>query len=80
MLGEVIRVLAAADAESRKHYSTTLFAGTEAQRGSCTAWSTIYGANLAAALMVHQFTRWLRRMPQDRDTSVNLLAAEWSVL
>ena len=28
--------------------------------------------------MVHQFTRWLRGMPVDRDTSLNLLAGEWS--
>ena len=30
--------------------------------------------------MVHQFTRWLRGMPVDRDTSLNLLAGEWSVV
>jgi sulfur carrier protein ThiS adenylyltransferase len=80
MLGESIRVLAAADAGSRAHYSTTLFAGADAQRGSCTARSTIYSANLAAALMVSQFARWLRGLPIDRDTVINLLAGEWSVL
>jgi hypothetical protein len=26
--------------------------------------------------MVHQFVRWLRRMPVDVDLSVNLLASE----
>jgi sulfur carrier protein ThiS adenylyltransferase len=30
-------------------------------------------------MMVHQFTRWLRDMPVDRDTTVNLLAGEWNV-
>jgi len=76
MLGEVIRVLAAATAESRLHYAATLFTGAEAQRGSCTARSTIYAASIAAGLMVHQFTRWLRNIPLDRDVSVNLLAGE----
>ncbi len=30
-------------------------------------------------LMVHQFTRWLRGLQVDRDTSLNLLAGEWAV-
>ena len=30
----------------------------DAQRGSCTARSTVYAANIAAGLMVHQFTRY----------------------
>jgi sulfur carrier protein ThiS adenylyltransferase len=76
MLGEVIRVLAAADDQAREHYPTTLFAQTEAQPGRCTARSTIYGATIAAGLMVHQFTRWLRAIPVDRDMSLNLLAGE----
>jgi sulfur carrier protein ThiS adenylyltransferase len=29
-------------------------------------------------MMVHQFTRWLRGIPIDRDTSLNLLAGEWA--
>jgi molybdopterin-synthase adenylyltransferase len=78
MLGEVIRVLAAADVDSRRHYLTTLFTEAEAQRGSCTARSTIYAASIAAGLMVHQFTRWLRNIPVDQDMSVNLLAGELS--
>ena len=32
-----------------------------------------------AGIMVHQFTRWLRDIPIDFDTSINLLAGEWSV-
>ncbi len=54
--------------------ATTLFRQTEAQRGSCTAHTTIYAANVAAGLMVHQFTRYLRGIPVEFDTSVNLLA------
>ena len=60
MLGESIRILVAADQRGRSHYPTTLFAGSEAEPGRCTARSTIYTANIAAGLMVHQFVRWLR--------------------
>jgi sulfur carrier protein ThiS adenylyltransferase len=79
MLGEVIRVLAAVDSVTRDHYGTTLFPGADAQRGSCTARSTIYAASIAAGLMIHHFTRFLRGLAIDRDTSVNLLAGELSV-
>jgi sulfur carrier protein ThiS adenylyltransferase len=78
MLSEVIRVLAVADDRGWDHYPTTLFAQSEAQSGRCTARSTIYTASIAAGLMVHQFTRWLRGIPVDRDTSLNLLAGEWA--
>jgi len=78
MLGETIRVLAAACPASRDHYATTLFAQTEAQQGSCTSRSTIYAASIAAGLMVHQFTRWLRGLPTDNDVLFNLLASELS--
>jgi len=79
MLGEVLRVLAVADSVGRDYYPTTLFAQGEAQPGRCTARSTIYAAGIAAGLMVHQCTRWLRGLPVDRDTSANLLAGEWTV-
>ena len=42
MLGEAIRVLVAANDCGRSHYLTTLFAGSDAQAGPCTARSTIY--------------------------------------
>jgi hypothetical protein len=76
MLGEAIRVLVATDELNRRHYSATLFAAGDAQAGRCTARSTIYTANTAAGLMVHQFVRWLRRQPVDADISLNLLASE----
>ena len=79
MLGEAIRVLVAADDGGRRHYPTTLFAGSEAQGGRCTARSTIYSANITAGLMVHQFVRWLRGQPTDFDLSLNLLASELTV-
>jgi sulfur carrier protein ThiS adenylyltransferase len=79
MLGEVIRVLAAADARGRAHYPTTLFAQSDAEPGRCTARSTIYAASIAAGLMAHQFTRWLRGLPTDPDTTLNLLGGELSI-
>jgi sulfur carrier protein ThiS adenylyltransferase len=76
MLGETIRVLVAADERSCRHYPTTLFAASEAEQGTCTSRSTVYTANVAGGLMVHQFVRWLRRQPVDADVSLNLLASE----
>ena len=80
MLGETIRVLVADARQGRKHYATTLFAQGEAQAGSCTSRSTIYAANLAAALMVHQFVRHLRGAPLDPDATFNLAACDFVVL
>jgi hypothetical protein len=79
MLAEVIRVLTVADCADHDHYAATLFPQSEAQAGRCTSHSTIYTANIAAGLMLHQFTRWLRRLPIDRDISLNLLASELAV-
>lgn len=76
MLGEVIRVLAISPPEMRDDYESTLFDQSEAHTGACTAQSTIYTANIAAGLMVHQFSRFLRRLPVERDLSLNLLASE----
>jgi len=80
MAAEVLRVLVASDAASRKHYPTTLFAAEEAYAGSCTAKTTIYCANVAAGLMLAQFAKWLRRLPVDPDLSLNLLTGELAVL
>lgn len=79
MLGETIRILTASDARSRAYYPTTLFAAHQAQPGPCTAQSTIYTANIAAGLMMHQFARWLRRQLTDSDLSLDLLASELNV-
>jgi len=79
MLGEVMRILIAANEHGRRHYASTLFQQAEAQVGACTARGVIYTAAIAGGLMVHQFTRWLRRLPIDADLSVNLLASELAV-
>jgi hypothetical protein len=79
MSAEVLRILTACDAESRKHYPTTLFSADEAFVGPCTAKTTIYCANIAAGLMLAQFTKYLRQLPIDCDIQLNLLASELSV-
>jgi sulfur carrier protein ThiS adenylyltransferase len=78
MLGDTIRVLTAADVASRAHYGTTLFPQADAQAGSCTSRSTFYAANIAAGLLVNQFTRWLRRMPMLADSLLSLHSGEWT--
>jgi sulfur carrier protein ThiS adenylyltransferase len=79
MSAEVLRVLSACDSTSRKYYPTTLFAAHEAFVGPCTAKTTIYCANIAAGLMLAQFTKYLRGLPIDCDIQLNLLASELSV-
>jgi hypothetical protein len=78
MLGETIRVLTAVDLPQRRQYAETLFAQSAAQIGQCTSRSTIYAASIAAGLMVHQFTRWLRDLPIDVDMTTDLLASDWA--
>jgi sulfur carrier protein ThiS adenylyltransferase len=80
MLGETMRILAAWDEASRDYYTQTLFSQEEAQQGACTARSTIYTASIAAGLMIHQLTRWLRSgCVLDADLTLNLLASEMMV-
>jgi molybdopterin/thiamine biosynthesis adenylyltransferase len=79
MRGEVIRVLTATDEAEHDAYRQSLFAQSEAQAGACAARGVIYGAAITAGLMLHQFTRWLRRQRVDRDTLLNLAAGEWTV-
>jgi sulfur carrier protein ThiS adenylyltransferase len=79
MAAEVLRVLTACDGPSRGHYPTTLFASGEAYHGSCTAKTTIYCANVAAGMMLSQFTRYLRSLPVDPDVQLNLLTSELTV-
>ena len=76
MLGEVVRILTVSEDAGRRRYPTTHFDQSEAQAGRCTSRSTIYTANIAAGLMVHQFTRWLRQVSIEPDLSLNLLASE----
>ena len=79
MSAELLRVLTACDAASRDHYPTTLFTSEEAYQGACTAKTTIYCANIAAGMMLSQFTKHLRSFPIDPDIQLNLLTAELTV-
>ena len=79
MSAEVLRVLTACDAPSRQHYPTTLFRAEEAFVGACTAKTTIFCANIAAGLMIAQFTKYLRQLPVEADIQLNLLTSELSV-
>jgi sulfur carrier protein ThiS adenylyltransferase len=76
MSAEVLRLITAFDDPSRAYYPQTLFSQQEAYVGPCTAKSTIYCANIAAGLMLAQFTKYLRRLPIDPDIQLNLLASE----
>lgn len=76
LVNEAIRILTVTDDCGRDHYPSTLFDQAEALAGSCTARSTIYAANIAAGLILHQFARWICRQPIDPDLSFNLLASE----
>jgi tRNA A37 threonylcarbamoyladenosine dehydratase len=80
MSAEVLRVLVACSAASRRHYPTTLFAADQAYAGACTAKSTIFCANIAAGLMIAQFAKFLRRLPVDADVQLNLLAGELTAM
>jgi sulfur carrier protein ThiS adenylyltransferase len=79
MSAEVMRILTACDRASREHYPGTLFSPDEAFVGPCTAKTTIYCANIAAGLMLAQFTKYLRQLPIDSDIQLNLLASELSI-
>ncbi len=79
MIAEVLRVITACDITSRQHYPTTLFSAEQAFQGSCTAKTTIYCTNIAAGMMISQFTKYLRNFPIDSDIQLNLLTSELSV-
>ena len=76
---EALRVLAVNDAAGQQHYPTPLFSAGEAFAGTDTARSTVFCANIAAGLMVSQLARHLRRLPVERDITLNLLSAELTV-
>ena len=79
MAAEVLRVITAYDAVTRHRYSATLFDPSQAHRDGCTARSTVYCANIAAGVMLGQFTKWLRQLKPDFDITFNIFSAELSV-
>lgn len=78
MSAELMRILTITDPASRAHYKTTIFSQLEAHRESCTTKSTIYCANIAAGLLVGQFTKWLRGFPLSYDFEFNILSMEFA--
>jgi len=72
--GEIIRLISVTDEEQRVHYPDTLFSSGEAMQASCTTRMTVFSANIAAGLLMEQYSKWLRGLPLDRDTLINLLA------
>lgn len=79
MAAEVLRVLTVSNGDSRERYPETLFTQGDAYEAACTARSTVYCANLAAGIMVSQFTKWLRGFPTDFEVGLNLLSMELDV-
>jgi sulfur carrier protein ThiS adenylyltransferase len=77
--GEAIRILTACAAYGRDHYPTTLAAPSDTPVGSHKSHGNIFTAGIAAGLLAHQFTRWLRGLPIDSDLSLDLLANELHV-
>jgi sulfur carrier protein ThiS adenylyltransferase len=80
MLAEYIRVLAIGSAEDEPHYEASLHPKEETIQGSCTSEGVIYGAAIAAGMMSHQFTRWLRGHAVNREVMLNLPAGEMTVV
>jgi len=78
MAAETLRIITVTLFD-KEYYEKTLFNQNEAYRGSCTAKSTIYCANIAAGLMVAQFTKWLRDAPMDKDFNMNLFSMEFGI-
>jgi hypothetical protein len=79
MAAEMLNVLASDAPPTDIHYDQTLFRPEEGYVGTCTARSVVYGATLAASLMVCQYTKFLRGLPVDRNVSINLLSMEMGV-
>lgn len=75
MGAEVARVLVVSRDDGKEYYPGTLFEADAALQQSCTAKTTIYCANIAAGMMVGQFTKWLRGMAIDQDTLFNIFAS-----
>jgi hypothetical protein len=77
MAAEAMRILSVTgDTYNADYYESTLFDQSDAYPASCTARSTVYCAQIAAGMMVSQFTKKLRNYPVDWDISFNLLANE----
>lgn len=82
MSAEYMRILTcvANQDEHMHYYATQLFPQSEAYRGSCTAKSTIYCANIAAGIMVSQLSKWMRNIPLAYEINYNLISNDFTNL
>ena len=76
MASKVIRIVAVdlSSRADRDHYESTLFSDSEAFEGSCTDRMTVYGAYIAAGLMVSQMVNWLNEVLINKDFVMETLA------
>jgi sulfur carrier protein ThiS adenylyltransferase len=72
--GEIMRILSSCDAEQADYYAGTLFRAEEAYQAACTTKMTVFSANIAAGLLMGQYSKLLRQQPTDRDLLLNLQA------
>lgn len=74
VLGETIRVCT--DDVSDEYYPTTLCEDSEMVQGSCHAQMVMFGARIAASLLVQQMTVWLRGGQVIKDMTLNLASLD----
>ena len=58
------------------NYFDTLVPEEETYQDTCTGKTTIYTASIAAGMLVHQLTRWLRGIHPDYNLGYNVLASD----
>ena len=69
MIPNVIRIITVelSDKAARDYYRSTLYSDDEAFQGACTDRMTMFGAYIAAGVMVSQLGNWLNEIPLIRD-------------
>lgn len=72
MSAEEMRILTINTPIDRHNYESSLQGPF--LEAPCTAKSTIYCANVAAGIMVQQFTKWLREFPLENDIRFSLFS------
>jgi len=76
MASRGIRIIAVdlSNQADRDHYSKTLFGDSDAFEARCTDQMTVYGAYIAAGLMVSQMVNWLNGTLINKDFVMETLA------
>lgn len=76
MASEYVRTVTVDDGDYQRYYDS-LVTDADAVQGRCTTESTMFAASLAASLMVHEFTRFLRGVSTNKDMLMSLPEAAW---